>query len=92
MDKCGKYRAKFGESPIWHNHFGLIWLDIPNKKIITYNPETNEEKIYDALGWLKALIPTEDGQFIGAVTHVLVGDPTRGYGILIGNMLSAAGA
>lgn len=65
MEKCGKYRAKFGDGPIWHNHFGLVWLDIPNKKIITYNPETNEEKIYDALGWIKALIPTKDGQFIG---------------------------
>ena len=65
MEKCGKYRAKFGKGPIWHNDFGLVWLDIANKKIIAYNPETNEEKIYDALGRIKALIPTEDGQFIG---------------------------
>ena len=27
----------------------------------------------------------------GAVTHVLVNDPTRGYGIFIENMLDAAG-
>ena len=26
----------------------------------------------------------------GAVTHVLVNDPTKGYGILIENMLDAA--
>jgi stage IV sporulation protein B len=32
----------------------------------------------------------QDGKLIGAVTHVLVGDPTRGYGIFIENMLSAA--
>lgn len=32
----------------------------------------------------------QDGKFIGAVTHVLVNDPTRGYGILIENMLEAA--
>jgi stage IV sporulation protein B len=25
----------------------------------------------------------QDGKLIGAVTHVLVNDPTRGYGILI---------
>jgi len=33
----------------------------------------------------------QDGKLIGAVTHVLVNDPTRGYGILIENMLDAAG-
>ncbi len=32
----------------------------------------------------------QDGKFIGAVTHVLVNDPTRGYGIYIGDMLEAA--
>ena len=32
----------------------------------------------------------QDGKLVGAVTHVLVNDPTRGYGILIENMLEAA--
>ena len=32
----------------------------------------------------------QDGRLIGAVTHVLVNDPTRGYGIFIENMLDAA--
>ena len=32
----------------------------------------------------------QDGKLIGAVTHVLVGDPTEGYGIFIENMLNAA--
>lgn len=32
----------------------------------------------------------QNGKFIGAVTHVLVNDPTMGYGIFIENMLSAA--
>lgn len=32
----------------------------------------------------------QDGKLIGAVTHVLVGDPTTGYGIFIENMLDAA--
>jgi stage IV sporulation protein B len=29
----------------------------------------------------------QNGQVVGAVTHVLVNDPTRGYGIFIENML-----
>ncbi|MBQ3489157.1 MAG: PDZ domain-containing protein [Clostridia bacterium] len=33
----------------------------------------------------------QDGKIIGAVTHVLVNDPARGYGIFIENMLEAAG-
>ena len=30
------------------------------------------------------------GKLIGTVTHVLVDDPTRGYGIFIENMLETA--
>ena len=32
----------------------------------------------------------QDGKLVGAVTHVFVNDPTRGYGIFIENMLDAA--
>lgn len=33
----------------------------------------------------------QDGKLVGAVTHVLVNDPTRGYGIFIENMLDMSG-
>ena len=33
----------------------------------------------------------QNGKLVGAVTHVLVNDPTAGYGIFIENMLDAAG-
>ncbi|MCI6640903.1 MAG: SpoIVB peptidase, partial [Pygmaiobacter massiliensis] len=33
----------------------------------------------------------QDGKLVGAVTHVLVNDPTSGYGIFIESMLDAAG-
>ena len=32
----------------------------------------------------------QNGKLVGAVTHVLVNDPTRGYGIFIENMLETA--
>ena len=32
----------------------------------------------------------QNGKLVGAVTHVLVNDPTRGYGIFIKTMLDAA--
>ena len=31
----------------------------------------------------------QNGKLVGAVTHVLINDPTMGYGIFIENMLSA---
>ena len=39
---------------------------------------------------LKILSGTATGTLVGAVTHVLVNDPTTGYGIFIENMLHAA--
>jgi stage IV sporulation protein B len=33
----------------------------------------------------------QNGKLVGAITHVFVGDPTRGYGIFVENMLDAAG-
>ena len=32
----------------------------------------------------------QDGRLVGAVTHVMIDDPTKGYGILIENMLEQA--
>ncbi len=32
----------------------------------------------------------QNGKLVGAITHVLIGDPTTGYGIFIENMLNAA--
>ena len=32
----------------------------------------------------------QNGKLVGAVTHVLLNEPTKGYGISIENMLSAA--
>ena len=34
----------------------------------------------------------QDGKLVGAVTHVMINDPTVGYGIFIENMLNAAKA
>jgi stage IV sporulation protein B len=32
----------------------------------------------------------QDGKLVGAVTHVLINDPTTGYGIFIENMFSVS--
>ena len=33
----------------------------------------------------------QDGKIVGAVTHVLLNEPKKGYGILIDHMLEASG-
>lgn len=65
MEKCGQYRASVGIAPIWHEGHGLMWIDAIARKVITYHPTTKKETIYDALGWLKAIVPLNDGRFIG---------------------------
>ena len=55
---------------------------------------TDEELIAKTGGIVQGMSGSpiiQDGKLVGAVTHVLVNDPTKGYGILIENMLKAAG-
>ena len=54
---------------------------------------TDEELIQRTNGIVQGMSGSpilQDGKLVGAVTHVLVNDPTRGYGIFIENMLEAA--
>lgn len=54
---------------------------------------TDEELIAKTGGIVQGMSGSpilQDGKIIGAVTHVLINDPTKGYGIFIENMLDAA--
>ena len=57
--------------------------------------QVTDPKLLEATGGIVAGMSgspiIQDGKLVGAVTHVLVNDPTRGYGIFIENMLDAAG-
>ena len=53
---------------------------------------TDEELLQTTGGIIQGMSGSpiiQNGKLIGAVTHVLVNDPTRGYGIFIENMLEA---
>ncbi len=56
--------------------------------------QVTDPKLLEATGGIVAGMSgspiIQDGKLVGAVTHVLVNDPTRGYGIFIENMLDAA--
>ena len=53
--------------------------------------EVTDERLLDMTGGIVQGMSgspiIQDGKIVGAVTHVLVNDPTRGYGIFIENML-----
>lgn len=57
--------------------------------------KVTDPKLLEATGGIVAGMSgspiVQNGKLVGAVTHVLVNDPTRGYGIFIENMLDAAG-
>ena len=83
----------------------LIW-DIKTQRILYANlkvvlewPHLSIEKStkvtdYSRWSYIDTLVSgsplIQNGKLIGAVTHVLVNDPTRGYGIFIENMLETA--
>ena len=53
-----------------------------------YNNVKNKEKCCPLLTTVVSGSPLiQNGKLIGAVTHVFVNDPTRGYGIFIEDML-----
>ena len=53
-----------------------------------------DDVVFDCCPYLTTLLSgspiIQNGRIIGAVTHVMIGDPTRGYGIFIENMLAEA--
>ena len=67
-------------------------MKIPLKKsmVIAITDGRLLEKIGGIVQGMSGSPILQNGKLIGAVTHVLVDDPTRGYGIFIGNMLENA--
>ena len=65
--------------------------DVPTKNMIVKitDPELLEKTGGIVQGMSGSPI-LQDGRFIGAVTHVLINDPSCGYGISAQRMLSAA--
>ena len=83
--------GKLGEYAIRIKNIDSYTKDV-NKGIII---EVTDEELLGLTGGIVQGMSgspiIQDGKIIGAVTHVLVNDPTRGYGIFIENMLDEAG-
>ena len=58
---------------------------------VTFQNKFKMKLIWALLHLLVSGFPIiQDGKLVRAITHVLVNDPTRGYGIFIENMLDAS--
>ena len=76
-------------------------FDIEIQKLVPFAPDAKnmiikitDRKLLDITGGIVQGMSgspiIQNGKLVGAVTHVFVNDPTRGYGIFIENMLTEA--
>ena len=65
--------------------------DDPNRNMVLHvTDKTLLEKTGGILQGMSGSPIIQDGRLVGAVTHVLVNDPTRGFGIFAENMMETA--
>ena len=61
-----------------------------------YLIKVTDQRLLDATGGIVQGMSgspiLQNGKIVGAVTHVMVDDPTCGYGIYLGRMLAESGA
>ncbi|MBQ7353012.1 MAG: SpoIVB peptidase [Clostridia bacterium] len=75
--------------------FSIKIFDISNNNSETKNFKvkvTDEKLLEEAGGIVQGMSGSpiiQNGRIIGAITHVLINDPTQGYGIFIENMLNS---
>ncbi len=101
---AAKTEIKTGKAHILANVSGdkTESFEIEIQKIMRYAPDDKnmivkitDERLLNITGGIVQGMSgspiVQNGKLVGAVTHVFVNDPTRGYGIFIENMLSEAG-
>ena len=72
----------------------IVKADIKDKEDKNYVVKVSDKELIDKTGGIVQGMSgspiVQGGKLVGAVTHVFVNDPTRGFGISIDNMLAAA--
>ena len=85
-----------GGEPAWYDveieRLSLTEED-PNRNMVLHVTDQGLlEKTGGIVQGMSGSPVVQDGRLVGAVTHVLVNDPTRGFGIFAENMLASADA
>ena len=102
MQICKKEDLKEGDAYIWCTlnegsprkyKIKIYDIDVSNNGVKNFRIKiTDKELIKQAGGIVQGMSGSpiiQNGKLVGAVTHVLINDPTCGYGIFIENMLAA---
>ncbi|MFC5049819.1 SMP-30/gluconolactonase/LRE family protein [Rubritalea spongiae] len=63
IEPIGKYRSTWGEGPIWWQG-KLIYVDIEQHKVISFDPESGEEKQFPVGERVGTVVPRETGGYV----------------------------
>ena len=102
MKICPKEEVKEGEAYIWCTlgdekpqkySVYLSSIDTTNTGVKNFRVKITDKRLLERSGGIVQGMSgspiIQNGRIVGAVTHVLINDPTSGYGIFIENMLNA---
>lgn len=81
-DEVAEYEVEITRLMDGNSDLRNLLLTVTDKKLI--------EKTGGIVQGMSGAPILQDGRIVGAVTHVLLNDPTKGYGIFIENMLKSA--
>lgn len=100
---CPKNQVREGEAYIWCTldekgpqkyNIQITNIDTSNSATKNFRIKVTDEKLLLKSGGIVQGMSgspiIQNGKLVGAVTHVLINDPTQGYGIFIENMLAEA--
>lgn len=92
MGKAHIYSTLYG-STCEEYEISIIKIDENNKENKNFVIKVNDERVLERAGGIVQGMSgspiVQNGKIVGAITHVFINDPTRGYGIAIENMLQS---
>lgn len=92
MGKAYIYSTLYGQECDKYE-ISIIKVDKTNKENKNFVIKINDERIIERAGGIVQGMSgspiVQNDKLIGAITHVFINDPTRGYGIAIENMLNS---
>lgn len=90
IGKAKTYTTIKGNEPKMYD-ISIVKIDANNKDNRNFVIKIDDDNLIKATGGIIQGMSgspiIQDGKLIGAITHVFINDPTRGYGIFIDNML-----
>ena len=102
MKICEKDNLKEGDAYIWCTlaengpkkyKVKIFDIDYSNSSVKNFKIKILDQELLKTAGGIVQGMSgspiIQNGKIVGAVTHVLINDPTSGYGIFIENMLNA---